>query len=79
MSKLRQKRKIDLSGIYISVDQREVGGGLQVSIGRAEKDGSGSGYRIAGPKYDGRGRELLRHKLTQRDRSEIEAYLREIT
>lgn len=63
------------SGIYISVDRRAFDGALQVSIGKQDEDGGGIGYRIAGPKYDGNGKNLIRHFLTERDRREIESYL----
>lgn len=42
----------------------------QISIGDSD-----SGYRIAGGKYDGMGREILRLKLTKRDAEEIRRYL----
>jgi hypothetical protein len=61
---------------YISVDRRECDGGLQISIGSEDEDGGGTGYRIAGPKYDGRGKTLLKHYVTERDVREIEGYLR---
>ncbi len=57
--------------IYISVDKRACDGALQVSIGTRDH-----GYRIAGPKYDGNGKNLLRHELTERDVEEIQSYLR---
>jgi hypothetical protein len=60
---------------YISVDRRECDGGLQISIGHEDDDGGGQGYRIAGPKYDGRGTTLLKHYITDRDVSEIKGYL----
>lgn len=55
---------------YISVDRRDVDGAIQISIG----DGS-IGYRIAGPKYDGSGRTLLRKELSDDDVVEIRRYL----
>ena len=64
--------------IYISVDKRSYDGALQVSIGKSDDDGGGHGYRIAGPKYDGSGKQLLCHTLTQRDKEEIISYLNEI-
>lgn len=56
--------------VYFSVD-RTPEGGTQLSIG-----GGRSGYRICGPKYDGRSETVVRHKLTKRDIEEIRAYLR---
>lgn len=61
---------------YLSVDRRECDGGIQISIGAEDADGSGHGYRMAGPKYDGRGKTLLKHYTTERDAREIEGYLR---
>lgn len=60
---------------YISVDLRDCDGGLQICIGIEGDDGSDHGYRIAGPKYDGRGKTLLRHYITERDAREIKGYL----
>ena len=62
-----------VSKVYISVDRREIDGALQISIG----DDAVS-YRIAGPKYDGRGQTLIRHFLSARDCDEIRSYLRRI-
>jgi hypothetical protein len=59
---------------YISVDRRDCDGGLQISIGSEDATG-GTGYRIAGPKYDGRGKTLLKHFITERDVREIKGYL----
>lgn len=63
--------------ICITVDKRG-DGQLQVSICKQDADGSGHGYRIAGPKYDGSGKALLKHVINERDKSEIESYLREV-
>jgi hypothetical protein len=59
--------------VYITVDFRKFGSAYQISIMH-----EGIGYRIAGPKYDGNGLTLLKHKLTARDRKEIIAYLSKI-
>lgn len=61
-------------GIYLSIDRRS-DGQLQMSIGEQGADGSGTGYRIAGPKYDGSGKTLLKHFITPRDKEEILLYL----
>ncbi len=58
--------------IVLSVDQRYFDGAIQVSI---SDDEAGIGYRLAGPKYDGHGKSLLRRALTTRDAEEIMAYL----
>ena len=60
---------------YISVDRRDCDDGLQLSIG-VEGDGGSHGYRIAGPKYDGRGKTLLKHYINERDVGEIMRYLK---
>ncbi len=58
--------------VYLSVDIRD-DGAVQLSIGD-----DGGGYRIAGPKYDGTGKTILRRTLTPRDRDEIRSYLRRV-
>lgn len=60
---------------FISVDRRECDGALQIAIAIEDDDGSSHGYRIAGPKYDGRGKTLLKHYISERDVSEIRSYL----
>ncbi len=59
--------------VFITVDKRERDGAIQVSIER-----NGVGYRIAGPKYDGAGQNLLRKPLTRRDVEEIRWYLERV-
>lgn len=59
-----------MNDVYLSIDQTPEGG-LQLSI-----NGGRSGYRIFGPKYDGRSVTLSKHKLTKRDIEEIRTYLR---
>lgn len=61
--------------IYLSIDKRTRDGALQLSIGDEQE---GTGYRIAGPKYDGDGKTLLRHILTDADVSAISSYLRRV-
>ena len=61
------------SAIAITVDRRSYDGALQIAIG----DGS-TGFRIAGPKYDGAGTTLLRRVLTERDAREIKEWLDKI-
>lgn len=56
--------------IFFTVDRRG-DGALQLSI-----NDNDSGYRLAGPKYDGTGKVLLRHEITERDREELLSYLR---
>lgn len=61
-----------MSRTYISVDRRKIDGTLQVSIGKE----NGTGYRIAGPKYDGNGETLLKVFLSEAEKKEIRSYLR---
>jgi len=48
--------------VFITVDRHELGG-LQLSINVEDKDGSGHGYRIAGPEYSGGSATLLKHVI----------------
>lgn len=54
----------------LSIYKDGLTGGIQLSIG--DKNG---GYRIAGPKFNGSGKPLLEHRLTERDAKEIRYYL----
>lgn len=56
--------------LILTVDERSRDGAIQVSIGNAS-----TGYRLAGPKYDGRGCQLLRKVLDDRDRAELRRWL----
>jgi hypothetical protein len=56
--------------IYFSVD-RTPEGRLQLSIN--DDDG---GYRIHGPKYDGRSVTVVKHIITVGDAKEISSYLK---
>lgn len=60
--------------VYLSVDKRTRDGALQLSIGLEDS----YGYRIAGPKYDGDGKTLVRHFLTERDVVEIQNFLKKV-
>jgi hypothetical protein len=59
--------------VYLTVDKRNVDGAVQVSIGNDR-----IGYRIAGPKYDGSGKQLLKKELTASERDEIRSWLENI-
>jgi hypothetical protein len=48
---------------------------LQVSISQLAEDGTGHGYRLAGPKFNGTGEKLLERPLDERDAAEIRRYL----
>jgi hypothetical protein len=50
-------------------------GKLQLSINRRDENGTGYGYRIAGPKFNGSGRTLLVRVLDEDDAREIRSYL----
>lgn len=58
--------------VYISVDKRSRDGAIQVSI-----NADGHGFRIAGPKYDGSGTNLLTKEITATDAAEIKRYLKQ--
>lgn len=59
----------DGGAVYLSVDIRLFDHAPQLSI-----NGSDSGYRIAGAKYDGKSKCLLRHELSAQDVKEIRSY-----
>jgi hypothetical protein len=60
--------------VFITVDKRRFDGALQVQI----SNGS-TGFRIAGPKYNGNNTvQLLKHVLTKRDAEQIKRYLSEV-
>lgn len=50
----------------------------QLSINAVNDEGRGHGYRLMGPKYVGRSRNLRTVELTQRDADEIRAVLDEV-
>ncbi|WP_329474185.1 hypothetical protein OIE75_41090 (plasmid) [Streptomyces sp. NBC_01723] len=50
----------------------------QLSINAMDGENSGHGYRLMGPKYLGRSRNLRTVELTQRDADEIRAVLDEV-
>lgn len=56
--------------VYLSVDQDGWTEGFQLSIGD-----DGGGYRIAGPKFNGSSKSIIRHALSDRDVRELRAYL----
>ena len=62
--------------VFFTVDCHELGG-LQLSINVEDKDGSGHGYRIAGPEYSGGSATLPKHVIDKQDISEIRQYLDE--
>lgn len=61
--------------IVLDVDKDGWTGQLQLSINLAHANGGGHGYRLAGPKFNGSGKNLLSHDLDQRDADEIRSYL----
>lgn len=48
---------------------------LQLSIQHYAEDGSGDGYRLWGPKFNGSSTVVHKHVLDERDAAEIRAYL----
>ncbi|WP_432111391.1 hypothetical protein [Streptomyces sp. YPW6] len=48
---------------------------LQLNIVTLDENGTGTGYRLAGPKYNGSSENLLRVELDERDAAEIRAAL----
>jgi hypothetical protein len=61
--------------VWMAVTEDGWTGGVQLSISRLDAAGTGHGYRIAGPKFNGSGRSLLRRELTEDDAQEIRRYL----
>lgn len=61
--------------ITLEVDQDGLTGKLQLSINERDEKGTGWGYRLHGPKFNGSGKNLLEHDLTQADADEIRKYL----
>lgn len=59
--------------VYFDIDEFQTGD-LQLSI-NVDANDIGYGYRLAGPKFDGTSKNVLRHKLTVRDINEIREYL----
>jgi hypothetical protein len=49
--------------------------GLQLSINLVDDAGSGDGYRLAGPKFNGSGEVLMVADLTPRDVAQIRSYI----
>lgn len=62
-------------GVFLTVDRDGWTKAIQLSIGVDDENGNGHGYRIAGPKYNGSSKSLIRHRLSIRDITEIEQYL----
>jgi hypothetical protein len=63
---------VSVAKLMLDVDKD---GGFQMSIGMEYADGSGSGYRLYGPKYVGRSTSLFRVTLTAAERKKIREYL----
>jgi hypothetical protein len=61
--------------ITLEVDRDGLTGKLQLSIQQTHENGAGHGYRLAGPKFNGSGKNLLKRELDQRDADEIRGYL----
>ncbi|MFJ2676339.1 hypothetical protein [Streptomyces sp. NPDC087525] len=61
--------------IEITVDRDGWTNGLQINIVRVDDNATGWGYRLAGPKYNGSSKNLIRRELDERDAKEIRAML----
>lgn len=61
--------------ITIDVDRDGWTSQLQVSLQQHNEKGSGWGYRLAGPKYNGSSKSLVSQELSQRDADEIREHL----
>lgn len=68
-----------MNKVFISVDRDGLTGALQLSIDLERPDGTGHGYRLAGPKFNGSSKKVFRHQLGGRDVQEIRSYLRALT
>jgi len=52
--------------------------GLQLGIVQVDENGSGSGYRLHGPKFNGSSTPLLKHVVDERDAAEIRKFLDDV-
>ncbi|SOD80017.1 hypothetical protein SAMN06272781_6826 [Streptomyces sp. 1222.2] len=50
-------------------------GGLQLGISELDENGGGHGFRLAGPKFNGSSKTLLKYEVTERDADEIRKFL----
>jgi hypothetical protein len=60
--------------IRLAIDKRDCDGALQICIERTQ---TGTGLRLLGPKYDGKGKRLASSVLTKADADQIRSYLDE--
>ncbi|WP_240812564.1 hypothetical protein [Streptomyces sp. DASNCL29] len=61
--------------IVFDVDRDGWTKGLQLNIAQLDENGSGTGYRLHGPKYNGSSKNLIRHVVDERDAAEIRQML----
>lgn len=61
--------------IVFDVDRDGWTKGLQLNIAQLDENGSGMGYRLHGPKYNGSSERLIRHQMDERDATEIRQML----
>ncbi|MFD8577210.1 hypothetical protein ACFV1H_17995 [Streptomyces virginiae] len=61
--------------IVLDVDRDGWTNGLQLNIAELDENNSGWGYRLAGPKYNGSSKNLLRVELDERAAAEIRKML----
>lgn len=65
-------------GFYLCVDHDASYGrnmGFQLCTAETDENLSGSGYRIAGPKYCGMSKNILSHAIDRRDIEELRGFL----
>lgn len=61
--------------LVMDVDRDGWTKGIQLNIAELDENNSGWGYRLAGPKYNGSSKNLLRVELDERDAGEIRKML----
>lgn len=66
------------AGVFLTVDITPEGH-HQMSIEEKDEEGYGLGYRLHGPKYDGRSSNIVRHRISERDAESIRRYLDKAT
>ena len=64
--------------IYLDVSKDGWTGGYQISIGELDENGAGSGYRIAGPKFNGSSNVVKHVELTENDARKIMPFLEKL-
>ena len=68
------RRAMIKPGIFISLGMEGLTGGYQLSINEVDKNGDGTGYRLAGPKFSGCGHEIMKTRIDKRAAKELIKY-----